>query len=267
MKAYEQIMSELGANGYNWVPQNFKNLDEKIWIRMGEYFNESEVVLSALWCSFEDADGKKNGIIFITSERSFVLDVNDTTNSVKIKYTPYNIFSSTKCQTQFSSTTKGMNYISLDIQGYQDLRTYECPNKLVAKHFIDTLLNRVSDIDYEELPESDDPLISENKKEQLIDEELEKVKEQFDHNFKEKNPDEIDYEDSPLWNKAPAENYEKEVEIKTVPIKEMVKQPNSRPKKEVSELYASKMRSKIWCIWFIIPILILTIMLVAIFLK
>ncbi|AKX33979.1 hypothetical protein SLITO_v1c03240 [Spiroplasma litorale] len=248
MKSVSIIKNELESNGYNWLP-SYKNIYEKVWYNMETYFDDDESVLSALWASFKRYDEEMIGIVFITTKRTFTLEIIDNQNSTQVRYLPFDSYSLHKILVQYSKSDSKLNYLSLQNDSFGNGITFACPNKKVMKHFVDTLRG-VTGGDIEILPDSDDPLLAKNEKEQLIDEDLEKAKEVVPHKYEEKHEEQKPIQESDLWKKSSFVNEEKEVPIQIVPIKQEKKQ------KKVSE-YASKWKSKLWLLWLLIPIFII----------
>lgn len=251
MKTSLEIVEDLAKNGYNWMP-NYKNILEKVWSNMETYFNENEEVLSALWASFKRYDDDMLGVVFITTKRTFTLEVLDNDSNTQIRYLPFDSYRLEKIQLQLAKTPKRLNYVSLQSDSFGNGITFATPNKDVAKHFIDTLRGSTNGV-IEILPESDDPLLANNEKEQVIDEDLEKAKEIVPHKHEKKHEELKPIEENPNWRKAPPLNSQKEVEIKIVPPKKE-KKPKIR-----KEGYASKWKSKLWLCWFLLPVGLISI--------
>ncbi|AOG60281.1 hypothetical protein SHELI_v1c03260 [Spiroplasma helicoides] len=247
MKTSTDIKNDLAKNGYSWLP-NYKNILERIWANMETYFDENEEVKSALWASFKRFDSPKVGIVFITNKRTFTVEGDDIDGSHQIGYLPFDKYGIQKIQLQLAKTSAGMNYVSLQNDSFGNGITFATPNADVAKHFIDTLRGE-TDGEIEILPDSDDPLLAENEKPQLIDENLEKSKEKPPHVRQKKHKEEKEpMKAHDLWNRAPLSNKEKEVPIKIVPPKKV------KPDKKIKTGYASKWKSKTWILWFLLPI-------------
>ncbi|AKU79558.1 hypothetical protein [Spiroplasma turonicum] len=259
MKSVTDIKQELESNGYNWLP-NYKNIAERVWLKMETYFDEDEKVLSALWASFKRYEEEMIGIVFITSKRTFTIEVQDDYNSSQIRYLPFDSYSLQKILVQYSKTDSKLNYVSLQNDSFGNGITFATPSKKVLKHFIDTLRG-VTGGDIEILPDSDEPLLAENEKEQLIDKDLEKAKENKPHKFEEKHEEELPkVKESNMWKKSSFVNEQKEVPIKIVPAK-LPKQ-----KKKVSG-YATKWKSKTWLLWFLIPLLLIIVLVLYVFIN
>src|SRR5699024_4340881 len=96
------------------------------------------------------------GIVFITSKRTFTLEVKDGTGVANVRYLPFDSYSLEKIQFQPSSSDSGLNYVSLQNDSFGNGITFATPNRLVAEHFIETLSGKSNAI-IEVLPESDTP--------------------------------------------------------------------------------------------------------------
>lgn len=245
MKSSLDVRKDLAKNGYNWQPQ-YKEILTKVWSQMETYFDDDEEVMSALWSSFKRYDTEMMGIVFITSKRTFTLEVMDDQASNQCRYLPFDSFSLEKIQFQPSASKEGLNFVSLQSDSFGNGITFGTPNRQVAEHFIETLKGRTNGV-IEVLPESDDPLLANNEREQVVDEEAPTAKENIDHKLEEKHEEEVPIQEQEMWRKAPAENYEKEVEIKIVPSKP------PKPKKVKDGGYGSKFKSKLWLLWFLLP--------------
>ncbi|ARU91945.1 hypothetical protein SCLARK_001420 [Spiroplasma clarkii] len=178
-----KIKQNLASNGYNWLP-NYKNILTSVWAHIEVFFDEDETVQSALWASFKRDTEDYIGIVFITSKRCFTVECVE--NQTHVKYTPIQIYNLEKIQVQFSQSKTGLNYVSLVSDSFGNGTTFACPSQEVVNHFIDTLKGKTgSTIEF--LPDSDDPLLAENEKEQLIDEDLNKATVVPPHKFQKKS--------------------------------------------------------------------------------
>ncbi|KAF5298097.1 hypothetical protein FQR65_LT19618 [Abscondita terminalis] len=83
-----------------------------------------------------------------------------------------------------------LSYLSMLNDSFGNGITFGCPSKEVTEHFL-TTLRGVSNAEIEVLPPSDKPLLAENEKEQVVDEEPNRQDEHKDHNFIEKHKEEI----------------------------------------------------------------------------
>ncbi|AGR41016.1 hypothetical protein [Spiroplasma taiwanense] len=258
MKSSIQIKKDLASQGYIWTP-NYKDILEKVWAHTETYFDDDEKVLSALWASFKRYDEQMVGVVFITSKRTFTLEVVDNNINSQIRYLPFDSYSLQKIQLQLSKTDNALSYVSLQNDSFGNGITFGTPNKKVAQHFVDTLRSKTNG-KIEILPESDNPLLAENEKEQLIDEDLNKAKQVVPHKFEEKHEEIKPMKEHDGWRKAPVENKDKEVEIKIVPPKKPLKD-----KKIKATGYAKNWKSKMWLLWFILPISLISITLALIF--
>ncbi|ASP28083.1 hypothetical protein SCORR_v1c03090 [Spiroplasma corruscae] len=256
MKSINDIKVDLEKNGYSWAP-TYKNINEKVWSNMETYFDEDENVLSALWASFKRYEEDMIGIVFITSKRTFTIEVLDNENNTQIRYLPFDSYSLQKILVQYSKSDSKLNYVSLQNDSFGNGITFATPNKKVLKHFVDTLKG-VTGGEIEILPDSDDPLLAENEKEQLIDENLEKAKENKPRKREEKHEEQEKVQESPMWKKSSFNNEEKEVPLKLVIEK--------RPKKsKLKSEYANKWKTKLWLLWFLLPISLILIAIVIIY--
>ncbi|WP_339021567.1 hypothetical protein [Spiroplasma endosymbiont of Atherix ibis] len=246
MKTSTQLKEELASQGYIWMP-NYKDILEKVWSQTETYFDEDEEVLSALWASFKRYEDEMIGIVFITTKRTFTLEILDNDTSKQIRYLPFDSYSLQKIQLQFSKNSGGLHYVSLQNDSFGNGVTFATPSREVAQHFVDTLAGRTNG-EIEILPDSDNPLLAENEKEQAIDEDLNKVKEKIPHKFEEKHEEIKPMKEQEGWRKAPVEAKEKVVEIKVVPPKKV------KPKKDKKGTYGSKWNSNLWLLWFLFPI-------------
>ncbi|AHI52730.1 hypothetical protein [Spiroplasma culicicola] len=252
MRTSLQIREDLASTGYIWMP-NYKDILTKVWANMETYFDDDETVMSALWASFKRYEDEMVGIVFITSKRTFTLEVADNNLNAQIRYLPFDSYSLQKIQLQLSKSGNGLNYVSLLNDSFGNGITFATPNKDVAVHFVETLRGKTSG-QIEVLPESDDPLLAENEKEQVIDEDLNKAKEVVPHKFEKKHEEIKPMKEHDGWRKAPPDNRQKDVEIKIVPAKE------EKKKKVKSATYAAKWQSKSWLLWFLLPISIVAIL-------
>ncbi|QEH61714.1 hypothetical protein SCHIN_v1c05170 [Spiroplasma chinense] len=251
MRTSLQIREDLARTGYIWMP-NYKDILVKVWANMETYFDDDESVESALWASFKRYDEEMIGIVFITTKRTFTIEVIDGNDNAQIRYLPFDSYSLQKIQLQLSKSGTGLNYVSLLNDSFGNGITFATPNKDVAQHFVDTLRGKTNG-EIEKLPDSDDPLLAENEKEQVIDENLEKAEEIVPHKFEKKHEEIKPMKEHDGWRKAPPDNRDKEIEIKIVPAKP------EKPKKVKKDGYASKWQSKTWMFWFAIPISIVAI--------
>ncbi|QGS51803.1 hypothetical protein [Spiroplasma tabanidicola] len=252
-----QIKEDLAKAGYNWLP-NYKDILEKVWANMEQYFDDDESVKSALWASFKRYEEPSIGIVFITSKRTFTVETADNGTNTQLRYLPFDSYSLQKIQMQLAKNS-GLSYVSLLNDSFGNGITFGCPNRNVVQHFVETLRGS-SNAEIEILPESDDPLLAENEKEQLIDENLNKVQENKPHKFEMKHEDKTPMKEHDLWRKAPPENSQKEVEIKIVPPKKV------KPDKQKLTGYASKWKSKLWLLWFLLPMGLIGVVLTLMFL-
>ncbi|QBQ07573.1 hypothetical protein SGLAD_v1c03740 [Spiroplasma gladiatoris] len=252
-----KIKQDLAKTGYNWFP-NYKDILEKVWANMESYFDDDEEVQSALWASFKRYEDKNIGIVFITSKRTFTIETADSDANTQVRYLPIDSYSLQKIQMQLAKSG-GLNYVSLQNDSFGNGITFACPNPDVVKHFVETLRGR-SNAEIEILPESDEPLLANNEIKQVIDKDLNKAKENKPHKFEEKHEDKAPMKEHDLWRKAPPENIQKEVVIKVVPPKKV------KPDKKKITGYASKWKSKLWLLWFLLPIGLIAIVLSIMFL-
>ncbi|WP_342258431.1 hypothetical protein [Spiroplasma endosymbiont of Dioctria linearis] len=259
MKTSAKIKEELAQQGYIWLP-TYKNILEKVWQHSETYIDEDEIVLSALWASFKRYDENMIGIVFITSKRTFTLEISDDDSSTQIRYLPFDSYSLQKIQLQFSKNAGGLHYVSLQNDSFGNGITFGTTNREVAQHFVDTLSGRTNG-DIEMLPDSDEPLLAENEREQFIDEDLNKAKEKKPHKFEKKHEEIKPIKEFEQWRKAPPEAKDKNVEIKIVPPKK------EKPKKDKKKGYGVKWKSKTWLLWFLLPILTLGIIIAIIFIM
>ncbi|QHX36565.1 hypothetical protein [Spiroplasma sp. BIUS-1] len=258
MKTSMQIKEELASQGYIWMP-TYKDILQKVWYQTETYFDDDETVLSALWASFKRYEDDMVGVVFITTKRTFTLEILDNDSSTQIRYLPFDSYSLQKIQLQFAKNAGGLHYVSLQNDSFGNGVTFATPNREVAQHFVDTLAGRTNG-EIEILPDSDNPLFAENEREQLIDENLNKAEEVVPHKFEKKHEEIKPMKEFDGWRKAPPEAKEKVVEIKVVPPKKV------KPKKEKKGGYGSKWQSKTWLFWFILPVGVLGTILAIIFL-
>ncbi|AGR42022.1 hypothetical protein [Spiroplasma diminutum] len=259
MKTNMQIKEELASQGYIWMPA-YKNILQRVWQHTETYFDDDETVLSALWASFKRYEDKMVGIVFITDKRTFTLEILDNDLSTQIRYLPFDSYSLQKIQLQFSKNSGGLHYVSLQNDSFGNGVTFGTPNKDVAQHFVDTLSGRTNG-KIEILPDSDNPLLAENEREQVIDENLEKAKEVVPHKFEKKHEEIKPMKEFDQWRKAPPEAKDKVVEIKVVPPKKV------KQKKDKKGTYAEKWKSKTWLLWFLLPVIGLGTILMIIFIA
>jgi len=252
MLASSQILNNLKNNGYNWLP-DYKDILTKIWTRIEVFFNEDETVLSALWSSFKRNKTQYIGIIFITTKRCFTLECEE--NNINVKYTPLQMYNLEKIKVQFSKEKNSLNYVSLVNDAFDNGTTFACPNRQVVTHFIETLRGIING-EVEILPDSDNPLLAENEKEQFIDENLKKANQQVEHKIQKKYDK---FEDTKKIKEKPDKSFNQK-KIKEKPIK------FKKAKEEKVDEYANKWKSKLWIMWFLLPLIIFVIIIVVIIL-
>lgn len=254
MLSTADIKKDLASNGYKWLP-NYKSILTDVWAHAEMFFDEDESVQSALWCSFKRENVDFIGVIFITTKRCFTVECVE--NQSQVKYTPIQVYNLEKIQVQFAETNGKLNYVSLVSDSFGNGTTFACPNKDVVNHFIETLKGKTNGT-IEFLPDSDDPLLAENEKEQLIDEDLNKAKEAPP----QKKPPKIEeikpIEEFDGWRKETTIAEEKEVVIKKV---------NKKKEKKVDPKgYGSNFQSKLWLLWLLLPLVLIGIVLGLIYL-
>jgi hypothetical protein len=257
MKEISQIKKDLAANGYSWMP-TYRDILPRVWSQMETYFDDDESVLSALWSSFKRYDEDMVGIVFITSKRTFTLEVQEHSQNANVRYLPFDSYSIEKIQFQPSATPEGLNYVSLQNDSFGNGITFGTPNRKVAEHFIETLAGRSNAV-IEVLPDSDDPLLAQNEKEQVVDPDANKVQEREDHKFEEKHEEEVKVQDQELWHKQDP-FMEKPVKIKAVKAKK------TKQERETTSRYGTKRKNYVWLLWFIFPLAFIAGIITIIFL-
>lgn len=129
------------------------------------------------------------GIVFITSNRMFTLELPINSQNPMIRYVPSDRYSVEKIQYQPQSAPGEQNYVSLQNDSFGNGITFATRDKKPAEHFIETL-SKHSNAIIEVLPESDDPLLATNEKEQVVDPEADKPEVQEEHKFEKKHEEE-----------------------------------------------------------------------------
>ncbi|KAJ3619882.1 hypothetical protein Zmor_008715 [Zophobas morio] len=129
------------------------------------------------------------GIVFITSSRMFTLELPVNSANPMIRYVPSDRYSVEKIQYQPQSAPGELNYVSLQNDSFGNGITFSTRDKKAAEHFIETL-SKNSNAIIEVLPESDDPLLAANEKEQVVDPEADKPETPEEHKFEKKHEEE-----------------------------------------------------------------------------
>gem|GEM_PF-6693367 len=134
-----------------------------------------------------------------------------------------------KIKVQFSKEKNSLNYVSLVNDAFDNGTTFACPNRQVVTHFIETLRGIING-EVEILPDSDNPLLAENEKEQFIDENLKKANQQVEHKIQKKYDK---FEDTKKIKEKPDKSFNQK-KIKEKPIK------FKKAKEEKVDEYANK---------------------------